>query len=76
MTLSCPSCCGTFECPTVLSSIRALISDKKTDSKAEESSQSFWHNLHCPKCPDEGDVGRISPALIANQVQFNYAPLD
>ncbi|KAE9449676.1 hypothetical protein C3L33_18427, partial [Rhododendron williamsianum] len=69
LTLSCPSCCGTFECPTVLSSIRALISDKKTDSKAEESSQSFWHNLHCPKCPDEGDVGRISPALIANQVK-------
>ncbi|KAI8543597.1 hypothetical protein RHMOL_Rhmol08G0230800 [Rhododendron molle] len=69
LTLSCPSCSGTFECPTVLSSIRALISDKKTDSKAEESSQSFWHNLHCPKCPDEGDVGRISPALIANQVK-------
>ncbi|XP_058186659.1 DNA polymerase alpha catalytic subunit isoform X1 [Rhododendron vialii] len=69
LTLSCPSCSGTFECPTVLSSIRALISDKKTDSKSEESSQSFWHNLHCAKCPDEGDVGRISPALIANQVK-------
>ncbi|KAL6961477.1 DNA-directed DNA polymerase [Sarracenia purpurea var. burkii] len=69
LILTCPSCSGAFECPTVLSSIRLLISEKQTDSQAGESSRNFWHKLHCPKCPEEGDVGRMSPALIANQVK-------
>ncbi|PSS30744.1 DNA polymerase alpha catalytic subunit like [Actinidia chinensis var. chinensis] len=69
LILSCPSCSGTFECPTVLSCIRSLISEKQTDSQAGQSSHYFWHNLHCPKCPDEGDGNTISPALLANQVK-------
>ncbi|GFY86488.1 DNA-directed DNA polymerase [Actinidia rufa] len=44
-------------------------SEKQTDSQAGQSSHYFWHNLHCPKCPDEGDGNTISPALLANQVK-------
>ncbi|XP_052195502.1 DNA polymerase alpha catalytic subunit [Diospyros lotus] len=69
LVLSCPSCSGTFDCPTVLSSIRSSISEKQTDSQAGETSPNFWLKLHCPKCPEESDAGKMSPALIANQVK-------
>ncbi|KAK9284464.1 hypothetical protein L1049_023637 [Liquidambar formosana] len=69
LTLSCPSCSGIFDCPTVFSSIYTSIKEKPASSEAEESTRSFWHRLRCPKCPEEGDVGRMSPAMIANQVK-------
>lgn len=34
----------------------------------KESSYNFWRKLRCPKCPEEDGVGRIFPAMIANQV--------
>ncbi|OMO56655.1 DNA-directed DNA polymerase, family B, pol2 [Corchorus capsularis] len=69
LTLSCPSCSGTFDCPAVFSSICTLIDQKPTKLEQEESACKFWQKLRCPKCPVEGDVGRISPQLVANQVK-------
>ncbi|KAA8547110.1 hypothetical protein F0562_003539 [Nyssa sinensis] len=69
LTLSCPSCSNSFDCPTVFSSICSSIREKPTDLQPGESSGNFWRKLHCPKCPEEGDVGRMSPVLIANQVK-------
>ncbi|XP_059643252.1 DNA polymerase alpha catalytic subunit [Cornus florida] len=69
LTLSCPSCSGSFDCPTLFSSICSFISEKPTDSQPGESTSNFWRKLRCPKCPEEGDEGRMSPALIANQVK-------
>ncbi|KAK4416185.1 DNA polymerase alpha catalytic subunit [Sesamum alatum] len=68
LTLSCPSCSGTFECSPILSSVCAFINTKPADMQAG-STNNFWQNLRCPKCPEEGDGGRISPAIIANQVK-------
>lgn len=65
LILSCPSCSSTFDCPTVYSSV-----DKTNNGKPEEEpANSFWNKLHCPKCPEEGDVGRMSSSMIANQVK-------
>lgn len=36
----------------------------------DESIHNFWNGLQCPKCPGDGDVGKLSPALIANQVHL------
>ncbi|PIM98417.1 DNA polymerase alpha, catalytic subunit [Handroanthus impetiginosus] len=69
LVLSCPSCSGTFECAPILSSVCALINTKPLDMQSG-STNNFWHKLRCPKCPEEGDDGgRISPAIIANQVK-------
>ncbi|KAG6729216.1 hypothetical protein I3842_01G015200 [Carya illinoinensis] len=68
LTLLCPSCSGTFDCPAVFSSICKSINENPAKPQAEESTSSFWQKLRCPKCP-EGTVGRISPATIANQVK-------
>ncbi|KAL8477076.1 hypothetical protein ACS0TY_029401 [Phlomoides rotata] len=68
LVLSCPSCSGTFECSPILNSICTLINTKPEDMQAG-STNDFWHKLRCPKCPDEGDKGIISPAIIANQVK-------
>lgn len=68
LILACPSCSGTFDCPSILNSISKSITGKSTRPQAEESTIDFWHKLRCPKCPGEGDVGRLSPAMIANQV--------
>ncbi|KAK1323373.1 DNA polymerase alpha catalytic subunit [Acorus calamus] len=59
--LSCPSCSGTFECPTISSFISDLSNARSTDSSVEENA--------LPKCPEEGDVGRILPVMLANQVK-------
>ncbi|KAK1300169.1 DNA polymerase alpha catalytic subunit [Acorus calamus] len=68
--LSCPSCSGTFECPTINSFISDLSSGCLTDSSVEEVSRSdFWRRMRCPRCPEEGDVGRILPVMLANQVK-------
>ncbi|XP_008241474.1 PREDICTED: DNA polymerase alpha catalytic subunit [Prunus mume] len=69
LILACPSCSGTFDCPIILNSISKSITGKSTRPQAEESTIDFWHQLRCPKCPGEGDVGRLSPAMIANQVK-------
>lgn len=68
LILSCPSCSGTFHCPPVFSSICTSILEKSKNPQIEESISNFWHRLCCPKCPEEGDLGRISPATMANQV--------
>ncbi|XP_057449530.1 DNA polymerase alpha catalytic subunit-like [Lotus japonicus] len=63
LVLSCPSCSGTIDCPHVLKS-----SEKPSSSGTEESDYNFWRKLCCPKCQENGG-GRISPAMIANQVK-------
>ncbi|CAI9754278.1 unnamed protein product [Fraxinus pennsylvanica] len=68
LILSCPSCSSTFNCPPIFSSICALIAQKPADAQAGSASN-FWLKLRCPKCPEEGDGGRMSPPLIANQVK-------
>lgn len=67
LVLSCPSCSGTFGCSPILTSVCTLINTKPADQQAG-STNDFWHKLRCPRCPEEGDGGRISPAIIANQV--------
>ncbi|KAJ9170679.1 hypothetical protein P3X46_018771 [Hevea brasiliensis] len=69
LILSCPSCSSTFECPAIISSICMSISEKAIRQQVEESTFNFWHRLRCPKCPEEGDMGRISAAMISNQVK-------
>ncbi|KAE8695335.1 DNA polymerase alpha catalytic subunit [Hibiscus syriacus] len=68
LTLPCPSCSGTFNCPSVFSSIRAVV-EKPAKMQQEESTSNFWRMLCCPKCPEEGDMDRMSPEMIANQVK-------
>lgn len=68
LVLSCPSCSGSFDCPAIFSSICKSIKEKPTRPQADETSFNFWHGLQCPKCPEDGDVGKLSPAMIANQV--------
>ncbi|KAI4327437.1 hypothetical protein L6164_019898 [Bauhinia variegata] len=67
LVLSCPSCSGTFDCPSIFKSVCLLGGDKETSLDIKESNYNFWRKLRCPKCSD--DVGRISPAMIANQVK-------
>ncbi|MCI32805.1 DNA polymerase alpha catalytic subunit-like, partial [Trifolium medium] len=43
-----------------------LGNEKPTSLGVEESDYHFWRKLCCPKCFENG-VGRISPAMIANQ---------
>ncbi|XP_050380225.1 DNA polymerase alpha catalytic subunit isoform X2 [Argentina anserina] len=69
LILTCPSCSGTFDCPAIFNSIAKSINEKPTKPQGEESSSNFWCRLRCPKCPEEGDVARLSPAMIANQVK-------
>ncbi|CAF2163499.1 unnamed protein product [Brassica napus] len=66
LALACPSCSAAFNCPSITSSVYASISKK---SETEESDSTFWLKLQCPKCEAEGSTGRISPAMIANQVK-------
>ncbi|KAG8384365.1 hypothetical protein BUALT_Bualt04G0110500 [Buddleja alternifolia] len=66
--LSCLSCSSNFECSPILSSVCALINPKPTDMQSG-STNNFWQKLRCPKCPEEGEGGRISAATIANQVK-------
>ncbi|XP_057544544.1 DNA polymerase alpha catalytic subunit isoform X1 [Amaranthus tricolor] len=69
LSLSCPTCFETLKCPSIFSSLYNTIAEKPNEAKPEESTSNFWQRLRCPKCPEEGDVGRISPAMIANQVK-------
>ncbi|KAK8687216.1 hypothetical protein V6N13_086043 [Hibiscus sabdariffa] len=67
LTLSCPSCSGTFNCPSVFSSI-CTVGEKPAKMQEGESTCNFWRTMRCPKCP-EGDMGRMSSGMIANQVK-------
>ncbi|KAF5183787.1 Dna polymerase alpha catalytic subunit [Thalictrum thalictroides] len=69
LRFSCPACSVTFECPTLSTLLLTSSGESSTEPQAEESSNNFWRKLHCPKCPDDGDGGRISPVMIANQVK-------
>ncbi|GAV71281.1 DNA_pol_B domain-containing protein [Cephalotus follicularis] len=66
LILLCPSCYGTFDWPAVFNSICSSINEKATNPQVEESTSNIWSRLRCPKCPGEGDLGRLSPAMIAN----------
>ncbi|KAL6524250.1 hypothetical protein OROGR_016684 [Orobanche gracilis] len=51
------------------SSISSSINEKSTDMQDVVSTSNFWCKLRCPKCPEENESARLSPALIANQVK-------
>ncbi|XP_050375311.1 DNA polymerase alpha catalytic subunit-like [Argentina anserina] len=53
----------------IFNSIVKSINQKPTKLHEEESSRDFWSRLRCPNCPEEGNVGRLSPPMIANQVK-------
>ncbi|KDP31949.1 hypothetical protein JCGZ_12410 [Jatropha curcas] len=69
LILSCPSCSNTFECPAIFSSIGLIIGEKPIKPRVKESMSNFWRTMRCPRCPEEGDMGIISSAIIANQVK-------
>ncbi|XP_060192416.1 DNA polymerase alpha catalytic subunit isoform X1 [Lycium barbarum] len=68
LTLTCPSCSGSFECAPIFSSICSSISQKPVDLQVEGAASKDWERFSCPKCPEENG-GNISSALIANQVK-------
>ncbi|KAJ8546171.1 hypothetical protein K7X08_018754 [Anisodus acutangulus] len=68
LTLTCPSCSGSFECAPIFSSICSFISQKPADLQVGGASSNVWERFNCPKCPEESG-GNISSALIANQVK-------
>ncbi|GAB2231798.1 hypothetical protein Drorol1_Dr00010810 [Drosera rotundifolia] len=69
LTLFCPSCSCSFECPIVSSSISKLVIGNSSEAQAEDTSGNFWQKLQCPKCPTEGENGQLSAVMIANQVK-------
>lgn len=69
LILSCHCCSSTFDCPSVFSSLCKSINEKSKEEQPVESSCNIWQRLRCPKCPEEGDLGRLSPMMIANQVK-------
>ncbi|XP_076949906.1 DNA polymerase alpha catalytic subunit-like [Bidens hawaiensis] len=64
LSLSCPGCSDTFDCPSVFSYIRTLVLEKPSDLQDELPDSSFWQKLCCPKCQVE-----VPPVSIANQVK-------
>lgn len=68
LILSCPSCFGTFDCPAIFTYICKSVKEKLKQPQEEQSVCNFWNRLRCPKCPEEGDAGKLSPAMMANQV--------
>ncbi|KAM7251032.1 hypothetical protein ACFE04_022915 [Oxalis oulophora] len=69
LTLSCPSCSSTIDCQAVFSSVCKSINEKSTKPESEECSSSFWYKMRCPRCPEDGNAGKLSRAIIANQVK-------
>lgn len=65
MRLSCPSCTSTFECPPV-SSLIASLSDP---NEGKDATVNFWRRMRCPRCPDDTDECRVSPAVLDNQIK-------
>lgn len=68
LVLSCPSCSGSFDCPPIFGSFYGSTREKTTSSNIVKPEDIFWNSLRCPKCPIEGDMGRMSAAMITNQV--------
>ncbi|KAM0843787.1 hypothetical protein ACQ4PT_057484 [Festuca glaucescens] len=65
LRLSCPSCSSAFECPPVSS----LIASPSDPNEGKDTSVNFWHRMRCPRCPDDTDECRVSPAMLANQIK-------
>ncbi|KAL2474100.1 DNA polymerase [Forsythia ovata] len=55
-----------------MNSICALIDKKPVDTQVGYTSD-FWLKLRCQKSPEEGNGGRMSPSLIANQSIVRHA---
>ncbi|KAL6573743.1 hypothetical protein OROHE_002202 [Orobanche hederae] len=47
----------------------SLLSGLDADERDGVSTSNFWCKFCCPKCPEENESARLSPALIANQVK-------
>ncbi|KAF7851792.1 hypothetical protein BT93_L2647 [Corymbia citriodora subsp. variegata] len=69
LVLSCPSCSSTFDCPAIFTSICTSINERTTPDQVEQASVNFWRTLSCAKCPAGGEAGRLTSAMIANQVK-------
>ncbi|KAK4789987.1 hypothetical protein SAY86_017291 [Trapa natans] len=69
LTLTCPSCSSSFQCPAIGSSICKSIHEKSSLAQGEEPSYGIWSKLRCLKCPGEGDLGRFTAGMVANQVK-------
>ncbi|KAK9166291.1 hypothetical protein Scep_001482 [Stephania cephalantha] len=62
LRMSCPTCTSSFECPSISSSILR-------GSSGTDNTSNFWLKFRCPKCPEDGDGGRLSAVIMANQVK-------
>ncbi|KAL6570231.1 hypothetical protein OROMI_014745 [Orobanche minor] len=51
--------------------VASLLSGLDADERYRDgvSTSNFWCKLCCPKCPEENESGRLSPALLATQVK-------
>ncbi|KAK8938032.1 DNA polymerase alpha catalytic subunit [Platanthera guangdongensis] len=68
--LSCPSCSSSFECPPVSTLFSSRNNENISGLQAEYASDvNFWNRMRCPRCPDDVDSCKITPAIIANQVK-------
>ncbi|CAL1408641.1 unnamed protein product [Linum trigynum] len=70
LVLTCPSCSNTLDCPAIFGSLYKASNETPTKvHPPQEPKVNFWHTMRCPKCPEEANVGILSPAMIANQVR-------
>uniref|UniRef100_J3L674 DNA polymerase n=2 Tax=Oryza brachyantha TaxID=4533 RepID=J3L674_ORYBR len=70
LRLSCPSCSTTFDCPPVSSLITGSSIGNASDTNEEKDTNiNFWRRMRCPRCPDDTDESRVSPAVLANQMK-------
>ncbi|BAF06834.1 Os01g0868300, partial [Oryza sativa Japonica Group] len=70
LRLSCPSCSTTFDCPPVSSLIIGSSSGNVSNpNEGNDASINFWRRMRCPRCPDDTDESRVSPAVLANQMK-------
>ncbi|KAG8054614.1 hypothetical protein GUJ93_ZPchr0001g30249 [Zizania palustris] len=69
LRLSCPSCSTTFECPPISSLIASYSTGSVSDPNEGHATVNFWHRMRCPRCPDDIDECRVSPAVLANQMK-------
>lgn len=72
LRLSCPSCSGTFDCPPVSSLITSASATSVSDpNEGKDATANFWRHMRCPRCPDNAEDSKISPPMLANQVNIN-----
>uniref|UniRef100_A0A0E0JRI1 DNA polymerase n=1 Tax=Oryza punctata TaxID=4537 RepID=A0A0E0JRI1_ORYPU len=70
LRLSCPSCSTTFDCPPVSSLIIGSSSGNVSNpNEGNDATINFWRRMRCPRCPDDTDESRVSPAVLANQMK-------